>query len=113
MHGTRQGSAIGIALAIGAVLGGVPGQAQPIDTARIAAGSPNDWLSYRGAYNGWNYSGLDQINTASVKDIGLAWIHVPGRSTRGLQSVPLVADRGIHRRSALCQGNGGDRQPGR
>ena len=60
--------------------------------ARIAAGSPNDWLTYHGAYNGWNYSGLDQINPSNVKDLAVAWIHVPGRSTRGLQSVPLVAD---------------------
>ena len=29
---------------------------------------------------------------ATIKDLGVAWIHVPGRSTRGLQSVPLVAD---------------------
>ena len=63
-----------------------------MDTARIAAGSPNDWLTYHGAYNGWNYSGLDQINAGNVKDLSVAWIHVPGRSTRGLQSVPLVAD---------------------
>ena len=27
-----------------------------------------------------------------MKDLGVAWIHVPGQSTRGLQSMPLVAD---------------------
>ncbi|MBV9219406.1 MAG: alcohol dehydrogenase, partial [Methylobacteriaceae bacterium] len=37
-----------------------PASAQPIDTARIAAANPNDWLTYHGSYNSWNYSGLDQ-----------------------------------------------------
>src|SRR5215510_12336076 len=92
MHRSGQGVAIGFLLAIGTALGGLPGLAQPVDTARIDSGSPNDWLSYRGAYNGWNYSGLDQISTGNVKDLAVAWFHVPGRSTRGLQSVPLVAD---------------------
>ncbi len=92
MHKTRQGFAIGAVLAIGTALGATSSPAQPIDTARITAGSPNDWLTYHGAYNGWNYSGLDQINANNVKDLSVAWVHVPGRSTRGLQSVPLVAD---------------------
>jgi PQQ-dependent dehydrogenase (methanol/ethanol family) len=88
----KQDVALGLMLAVGAVVAAVPGHAQPVDTGRIAAGSPNDWLTYRGAYNGWNYSGLDQINASTVKDLSVAWLHVPGRSTRGLQSVPLVAD---------------------
>ena len=69
-----------------------PASAQPIDTARIAAANPNDWLTYHGSYNSWNYSGLDQINPSNVKDLSVAWIHIPGKSTRGLQSMPLVAD---------------------
>ena len=69
MRRSGQGVAIGLLLAIGTALGGLPGLAQPVDTARIASGSPNDWLSYRGAYNGWNYSGLDQISTGNVKDL--------------------------------------------
>jgi alcohol dehydrogenase (cytochrome c) len=27
-----------------------------------------------------------------VQSLGVAWIHVPGKSTRGLQSMPLAAD---------------------
>jgi glucose dehydrogenase len=42
--------------------------------------------------NGWSCSPLDQINTYNVKDLEVAWIHVPGHSTRGLQSMPLAAD---------------------
>ncbi len=82
----------GTALALGAGLIASSSFAQPIDTARIAAGSPNDWLSYHGSYNDWNYSGLDQINTNNVQNLSVAWIHVPGHSTRGLQSIPLAAD---------------------
>src|SRR5260370_37626005 len=28
----------------------------------------------------------------NVKNLEVAWIHMPGRSTRGLQTMPLVAD---------------------
>ena len=91
MHKTTQGLLAGAALVIGAVTAGRV-VAQPIDTARIAAGSPNDWLTYHGSYNGWDYSGLTQINANNVQGLGVAWLHVPGKSTRGLQSMPLAAD---------------------
>jgi alcohol dehydrogenase (cytochrome c) len=82
----------GTALAIGSALLTGSALAQPIDTARIAAGNPNDWLTYHQSYNDWDFSGLDQINTNNVQNLEVAWIHVPGRSTRGLQSMPLAAD---------------------
>jgi PQQ-dependent dehydrogenase (methanol/ethanol family) len=85
-------SAYGLSIATALALTATTALAQPIDTARIAAGSPNDWLTNHGSYKDWNYSGLDQINTSNVKDLVVAWIHVPGKSTRGLQSTPLVAD---------------------
>ena len=66
--------------------------AQPVDTARIEAGDANDWLTYHGSYRGYQYSALDQINANNVSNLSVAWIHIPGRSTRGLQSMPLVAD---------------------
>ena len=100
---------VGAAIALGFAFG--PAKAQPVDTARIAAGNPNDWLTYHGSYNDWNYSGLDQINTNNVKDLSIAWIHVPGKSTRGLQSVPLVRD--VHRRSLRFAGTGRRRPAGR
>ena len=92
MQKSTQAMVAGAALAIGASVTAAPAVAQPIDTARIAAGSPNDWLTYHGSYNGWDYSGLDQINASNVQGLGVAWIHVPGKSTRGLQSMPLAAD---------------------
>src|SRR5215831_20078777 len=78
-------------LAIGAAIA-VPATAQQVDTAQIDAGSANDWLTYHGSYKSYHYSPLDQINTGNVRDLGVAWLHVPGRSTRGLQSMPLVVD---------------------
>jgi len=85
------GAAFVAALALGAVVA-APSIAQTVDTARIESGSPNDWLTYHGTYKGWSYSGLDQINASNVKDLNVAWIHIPGRSTRGAQSMPLAAD---------------------
>src|ERR1043166_10064429 len=66
--------------------------AQSVDTARIDAGGQNDWLTYHGSYKSYHYSPLAQINTSNVGNLGVAWIHIPGRSTRGLQSMPLAAD---------------------
>ena len=81
-----------IAVAAAAALVAAPAFAQPVDTARIAAGGANDWLTYHGSYKSYHYSALSQINADNVKDLSVAWIHVPGHSTRGLQSMPLVAD---------------------
>jgi len=81
-----------IAAAAAVVMTAAPSFAQPVDTARIAAGASNDWLTNHGSYKGGNYSALSQINADNVKDLSVAWIHVPGHSTRGLQSTPLVAD---------------------
>ena len=83
---------LAVAIATSALLSAATALAQPVDTARIAGGDPNDWLAYHQSYNGWSYSPLDQINASNVKDLEVAWIHVPGHATRGLQTMPLVAD---------------------
>ncbi len=92
MRMTAKGLAASISIAVGAALTALPALAQPVDTARIEAGGANDWLTYHGSYRSYHYSGLDQINAFNVKDLQVAWMHVPGRSTRGLQSMPLAAD---------------------
>ena len=68
--------------------------AAEIDSQRLinADKNPADWLTYHGSYNSWHYSGLDQINATNVKDLKVAWSHATPKSTRGLQSFPLVAD---------------------
>src|SRR6267154_4552820 len=80
------------ALAVAAMV--VASPASAIDPARLQAAeqTPNDWLTYHGGYKSQHYSALDQINAGNVKNLAVAWIHLPGRSTRGLQSMPLVAD---------------------
>jgi alcohol dehydrogenase (cytochrome c) len=54
--------------------------------------TPNDWLTYHGSYKSWQYSPLTDINTGNVRNLKEAWSHVASRATRGLQSMPLVAD---------------------
>jgi alcohol dehydrogenase (cytochrome c) len=65
-----------------------------IDPGRIESAdkNPNDWLTYHGSYKSWHYSPLDQINADNVDKLQVAWTHFPGRSVRGLESFPLVAD---------------------
>jgi alcohol dehydrogenase (cytochrome c) len=77
-----------------ALLGALATSAWAIDPGRIESAdkNPNDWLTYHGSYKSWHYSPLDQINTDNVDQLQVAWTHFPGRSTRGLESFPLVAD---------------------
>ena len=69
-----------------------PALAQTAQELEAANPNPNDWLSYHNTYKGYNYSGLDQINASNVKNLQVAWIHFPGRTTRGIQSMPLAKD---------------------
>ena len=82
-----------IAAAVGMAVS-TPALAADIDTQRLANAdkNPADWLTYHGSYKSWHYSALDQINAANVKNLKVAWSHATPRSTRGLQSFPLVAD---------------------
>ena len=84
--------AVSVAFALGVTLATSSTFAQSVDTARIEAGGQNDWLTYHGSYKSYHYSPLAQINASNVANLSVAWIHIPGRSTRGLQSMPLVAD---------------------
>ena len=61
----------------------------PVTDARLAKPEPQNWLMYRGNYNGWGYSPLDQINAGNVKKLKLAWSSATG-STEGHQSPPVV-----------------------
>ncbi len=87
MRVSKRGLTLSVMLGV-AVLGG--GVAQRAMAADDAAGS--DWTTYHGTYKSYHYSSLDQINTGNVKDLAVAWTHFPGRSTRGLQSMPLAQD---------------------
>jgi len=71
-------------------------------TRRAAMAGPasdNDWPTYHGTYQSWHYSPLAQINTDNVKRLRVAWVHHPGRSTRGTVSPASRA------RSSTASGN--------
>jgi PQQ-dependent dehydrogenase (methanol/ethanol family) len=53
------------------------------------AASGNEWAIYGGDYANTRYSKLNQINTGSVKNLKVAWIHSLG-STDSQESTPLV-----------------------
>jgi alcohol dehydrogenase (cytochrome c) len=71
----------------------MPTASTEVARASVSSDTPgNDWPTYHGTYRSWHYSPLTQINTDNVKRLRVAWVHHPGRSTRGLQSFPLVQD---------------------
>ncbi len=79
------------AFAIGAL---IASPAYAVDPSRLLAAdqNPNDWLTYHGTYRSYHFSPQEQINASNVRQLKVAWMHQPGRATRGLQSMPLVAD---------------------
>jgi alcohol dehydrogenase (cytochrome c) len=87
----RLGAAAFLGIAATALIAG-PALAQSAQELEATNPNPNDWLSYHGTYKGYDYSGLDQINVNNVKNLQVAWMHFPGRTTRGIQSMPLAKD---------------------
>ena len=73
-------------------LAAVPAMGIDVSRLNVTKESPDDWLTYHGTYRSYHFSPLDQVNAGNVKQLKVAWMHQPGRSTRGLQSMPLVAD---------------------
>ena len=64
-----------------------------INGTRIANADsePGNWLAHGRTYDEQRHSPLEQINTASVTDLGLAWYWDTG-TTRGLEATPIVVD---------------------
>ena len=65
-----------------------------VNEARIikaASREPGNWLAHGRTYAEERFSPLTQINTESVKDLGLAWYWDTG-TYRGLEATPIVAD---------------------
>ncbi len=92
MRRVTRGLAASALLAVGAAFAAAPALAQSAQELEAANPNPNDWLSYHGSYKDYDFSGLHQINTRNVKNLEVAWMHFPGRTTRGLQSMPLAKD---------------------
>ena len=40
----------------------------PVTDAMLRTPKPEDWLLYRGNYQGWGYSPLEQVNKTNVKN---------------------------------------------
>ena len=64
-----------------------------------ARSEPQNWLTYYGAYDGQRYSALDQITTANVKNLKLAWQFQAGvigliasPATYAFEATPIVVD---------------------
>src|SRR4030088_371959 len=68
-------------------------QTLPVTYERLlkADQEPGNWLMYSHTYNGWRFSGLDQINTQNVKSLHVKWLF-QGRSQEKFETTPLVVD---------------------
>jgi len=97
---TKAGRLHGVALAALAFWAGFGGLSSPatastlgayseVTDARLVNPEPNNWLMYRGNYNGWGYSPLEQINSKNIGKLTLAWSAATG-VPEGHQSPPIV-----------------------
>jgi alcohol dehydrogenase (cytochrome c) len=62
-----------------------------VTDARLRSPEPENWLMFRGTYDGWGYSPLDQITTRNVRNLEPVWTMSTGL-TEGHQSPPIVND---------------------
>ncbi len=78
-------------------LGGSRLYADPITWQRItqADAEPGSWLTHGRTYGEQRFSPLDQISTANIDKLGLAWSFATG-TKRGIEATPLVADGVIY-----------------
>ena len=61
----------------------------PVTEQRLLNPEPHNWLMYRGTFNGWGYSPLEQITPANVKKLVPAWTFSTGVN-EGHQAPPIV-----------------------
>ena len=62
-----------------------------VTDARLVSPEPENWLSYRGNYNEWGYSPLDQIDASNVQNLTPVWAFSTN-TTGGHESAPVVND---------------------
>jgi alcohol dehydrogenase (cytochrome c) len=63
----------------------------PVTNERLQAPADENWLMYRGTYDSWGYSPLDQITTQNVATLEPVWSLSTG-VVSGHQSPPIVND---------------------
>ncbi len=71
------------------------GDTSSIDAATIISADPSNWLSYGRTYDEQRFSPLDQVNTGTVRNLGLAW-YADLDTARGQEATPLVIDGRIY-----------------
>ncbi|MGE0115068.1 MAG: PQQ-dependent dehydrogenase, methanol/ethanol family [Steroidobacteraceae bacterium] len=84
-------------LAFGASAG-VPAQVDS-DRMRAAAKEPAQWMSFGRTYDEQRFSPLNQLNTQTVKKLGLAW-YADLNTFRGVEATPLFVDGVLYNISA-------------
>jgi alcohol dehydrogenase (cytochrome c) len=62
---------------------------QSVTNERLLHPEPENWLMYRGTYDSWGYSPLEQINTKNVKKLVPVWTFSTGVD-EGHQAPPIV-----------------------
>jgi alcohol dehydrogenase (cytochrome c) len=67
-----------------------------VTAARLAdaRGEPGNWLTYSGAYDGWRYSALAQIDRGNAQQLQLKWM-VPTEAGDGLFEATPIVDHGL------------------
>jgi alcohol dehydrogenase (cytochrome c) len=78
-----------LALTAALVWASAAAQYAPVTQERLANPEPENWLHYRGTYDGWGYSTLDQITADNVASLVPVWSFSTG-VTEGHQSPPIV-----------------------
>ena len=53
---------------------------------------PENWMMYSGSFDGQRYSGTDQINRSTIRNLKVQWVHqLPTEETHS-ESTPIVVD---------------------
>ena len=64
---------------------------RPVTDARLEDPELENWLSFRGNYSGWGYSGLDQIDDTNVQNLVPVWSFSTGVGS-GHEAPPVIND---------------------
>ena len=79
--------------AVAALVAAAPGahalEYSNVTQERLNNPEPENWLMYRGNYEGWGYSALEQINASNVKNLRPVWTLSTG-VVEGHQAPPIV-----------------------
>jgi alcohol dehydrogenase (cytochrome c) len=59
---------------------------------RVARSDSANWLTYSGAYDGWRYATLGQIDRRNAGRLSLRWIYQLTEPEEKIETTPLVAD---------------------